>query len=107
MTVDNYSVLEIMSICGKDLPNVDFFKKQDPYIHFEIGPISKLTRVDKGGGRNPQWNHRTRYENLPNPVAEVMKVKVMDDELIGKPKLIAECEINLEEIFQTGDKDGN
>ncbi|KXN68346.1 hypothetical protein CONCODRAFT_60258, partial [Conidiobolus coronatus NRRL 28638] len=100
-----FEVLEILALQGKDLPNKDYWKKQDPFLQYEIGSQLKRTRVDKKGGRNPEWNQRTRFDRLRAPVSGNMKVKCYDDDLIGKPKFIGECVIDLSEIYSEGDMD--
>jgi Ca2+-dependent lipid-binding protein len=102
-----FEILEILALQGKDLPNKDYWKKQDPFLQYEIGSQLKRTRVDKKGGRNPEWNQRTRFDRLRAPISGNMKVKCYDDDLIGKPKFIGECVIDLGEIYVEGDMDSN
>lgn len=48
--------LVIIPIHGRDLPNRERFGKQDPFILFKLGNVSKRTSTDVRGGQRPRWN---------------------------------------------------
>lgn len=98
--------LEILAIQGRYLPNKDFFKKQDPFLQFEIGHLSQRTKVDKNGGTRPEWNSRIRFERLRCPVEQTLKVICYDSEWKRKEQFIGECVIDIGAIFKTGEDDG-
>jgi len=45
----------IIPIQGKDLPNRERFGKQDPFILFRLGNVSKRGVTDVRGGQRPVW----------------------------------------------------
>ncbi|ORZ27739.1 hypothetical protein BCR41DRAFT_119738 [Lobosporangium transversale] len=47
--------LVIIPIQGKDLPNRERFGKQDPFILFKLGNVSKRSTTDIRGGQRPMW----------------------------------------------------
>ncbi|KAI9292583.1 hypothetical protein K502DRAFT_295116, partial [Neoconidiobolus thromboides FSU 785] len=99
-------VLEILAIQGRNLPNKDFFKKQDPFLTFHIGEQVHRTKVDKNGGTRPEWNNRLRFERLRDPVETIMKIKCFDDEWKRKEQFIGECAVDLGPVYKTGECDG-
>lgn len=46
----------IVPIQGRDLPNRERFGKQDPFILFKCGNVSKRSSTDIRGGQRPRWN---------------------------------------------------
>lgn len=48
--------LVIIPIQGRDLPNRERFGKQDPFILFKLGNVSKRSSTDVRGGQRPRWN---------------------------------------------------
>jgi hypothetical protein len=48
--------LVIIPIHGRDLPKRERFGKQDPFILFKLGNVSKRTSTDVRGGQRPRWN---------------------------------------------------
>ncbi|KAF9957238.1 hypothetical protein BGZ72_002019 [Mortierella alpina] len=59
--------LVIIPIQGKDLPNRERFGKQDPFILFKLGNVSKRSSTDVRGGQRPIWKddqiHRPRHRD--------------------------------------------
>ncbi|KAJ9077945.1 hypothetical protein DSO57_1011684 [Entomophthora muscae] len=101
----DYVVLEILAIQGRNLPNKDFFKKQDPFLQFTIGKNSHKTKVDKNGGTRPEWNSRIRFERLPTPVNDMLRIKCLDSEWKREPQFIGECVVDLAPVFVRGEED--
>ncbi|KAI0243860.1 hypothetical protein L0F63_006612, partial [Massospora cicadina] len=101
-----YVVLEILAIQGRNLPNKDFFKKQDPFLQFNVGHNTQKTKVDKNGGTRPEWNYRIRFERLKAPVNQMLKIKCFDSEWKREPQFIGECALDLGPIFDCGEEDG-
>ncbi|KAJ1924634.1 hypothetical protein IWQ60_005081 [Tieghemiomyces parasiticus] len=62
--------LQIYVAEGRNLPNRDFFGKQDPFLEFNLGGIAKRTRVDKKGGANPKWKEDV-YFDVPAGVSSL------------------------------------
>ncbi|RKP36033.1 C2 domain-containing protein [Dimargaris cristalligena] len=89
--------LQIYVAEGRNLPNRDFFGKQDPFLEFTLGNISKRTRVDKKGGCNPKWKEDV-FLDVPQGVQN-LAMKCCDRDVSSNDD-IGSSSIDLFRIFE-------
>ncbi|KAF9927442.1 hypothetical protein FBU30_003241 [Linnemannia zychae] len=89
--------LVIVPIQGRDLPNRERFGKQDPFILFKLGNVSKRTSTDVRGGQRPRWKDEQinikLYESDAKD-ATSLYVTCLDEDH-QKNDFIGDCVINL------------
>ncbi|KAI1317235.1 hypothetical protein EDD11_008827 [Mortierella claussenii] len=99
--------LVIVPIQGKDLPNRERFGKQDPFILFKLGNVSKRSSTDIRGGQRPQWKDDQinifMYESDAKD-AKSLYVTCLDEDP-QKNDLIGDCVINLAKVLEQGEHD--
>ncbi|KAF8988151.1 hypothetical protein BGZ52_000279 [Haplosporangium bisporale] len=99
--------LVIIPIQGRDLPNRERFGKQDPFILFKLGNVSKRTSTDVRGGQRPRWNDEQinilMYHSDAKD-ATSLYVSCMDEDH-QKNDLIGDCVINLAKVLERGEHD--
>ncbi|KAF9216957.1 hypothetical protein BGZ59_007227 [Podila verticillata] len=99
--------LVIIPIQGKDLPNRERFGKQDPFILFRLGNVSKRGVTDVRGGQRPVWKDDQiniyMYESDAKD-AKSLYVTCLDEDP-KKNDLIGDCVINLAKVLEQGEQD--
>ncbi|KAF9186345.1 hypothetical protein BGZ51_007309 [Haplosporangium sp. Z 767] len=99
--------LVIVPIQGKDLPNRERFGKQDPFILFKLGNVSKRSTTDVRGGQRPIWKDDQinifMYESDAKD-AKSLYVTCLDEDP-KKNDLIGDCVINLAKVLEQGEHD--
>ncbi|KAG0331509.1 hypothetical protein BG000_010829 [Podila horticola] len=99
--------LVIIPIQGRDLPNRERFGKQDPFILFKLGNVSKRSSTDVRGGQRPRWNDEQinilMYQSDAKD-ATSLYVSCMDEDP-QKNDLIGDCVINLAKVLERGEHD--
>ncbi|KAG0013929.1 hypothetical protein BGZ81_000760 [Podila clonocystis] len=99
--------LVIIPIQGRDLPNRERFGKQDPFILFKLGNVSKRSSTDVRGGQRPRWNDEQinilMYQSDAKD-ATSLYVSCMDEDH-QKNDLIGDCVINLAKVLERGEHD--
>ncbi|KAF9945553.1 hypothetical protein BGZ70_003742 [Mortierella alpina] len=99
--------LVIIPIQGKDLPNRERFGKQDPFILFKLGNVSKRSSTDVRGGQRPIWKDDQinifMYESDAKD-AKSLYVTCLDEDP-KKNDLIGDCVINLAKVLEQGEHD--
>ncbi|KAG0017521.1 hypothetical protein BGZ82_000727 [Podila clonocystis] len=99
--------LVIIPIHGRDLPNRERFGKQDPFILFKLGNVSKRSSTDVRGGQRPRWNDEQinilMYQSDAKD-ATSLYVSCMDEDH-QKNDLIGDCVINLAKVLERGEHD--
>ncbi|KAG0339570.1 hypothetical protein BG000_001803 [Podila horticola] len=99
--------LVIIPIQGKDLPNRERFGKQDPFILFRLGNVSKRGITDVRGGQRPVWKDDQinifMYESDAKD-AKSLYVTCLDEDP-KKNDLIGDCVINLAKVLEQGEHD--
>ncbi|KAF9925757.1 hypothetical protein FBU30_004499 [Linnemannia zychae] len=99
--------LVIIPIQGRDLPNRERFGKQDPFILFKLGNVSKRTSTDVRGGQRPRWKDDQvnifMYESDAKD-ATSLYVTCLDEDP-KKNDLIGDCVINLVRVMEYGEQD--
>ncbi|KAF8939449.1 hypothetical protein BGZ58_009725 [Dissophora ornata] len=99
--------LVIVPIQGKDLPNRERFGKQDPFILFKLGNVSKRSSTDIRGGQRPRWKEDQinifMYESDAKD-ATSLYVTCLDEDP-QKNDLIGDCVINLARVLELGEQD--
>ncbi|CAO3574622.1 unnamed protein product [Mortierella alpina] len=99
--------LVIIPIQGKDLPNRERFGKQDPFILFKLGNVSKRSSTDVRGGQRPVWKDDQinifMYESDAKD-AKSLYVTCLDEDP-KKNDLIGDCVINLAKVLEQGEHD--
>ncbi|KAG0296592.1 hypothetical protein BGZ98_000884 [Dissophora globulifera] len=99
--------LIIIPIQGRDLPNRERFGKQNPFILFKLGNVSRRTSTDVRGGQRPRWNDDQICISVYASDAKDAKSLFVTclDEDHQKNELIADCVINLDKVFEHGQHD--
>ncbi|KAG0235295.1 hypothetical protein BGW42_005462 [Actinomortierella wolfii] len=99
--------LVIVPIQGRDLPNRERFGKQDPFILFKLGNVSKRSSTDIRGGQRPRWKddqiNILMYESDAKD-AKSLYVTCLDEDP-QKNDLIGDCVINLDKVLKEGEHD--
>ncbi|KAF9973949.1 hypothetical protein BGZ73_002792 [Actinomortierella ambigua] len=99
--------LVIVPIQGRDLPNRERFGKQDPFILFKLGNVSKRCSTDIRGGQRPRWKddqiNILMYESEAKD-AKSLYVTCLDEDP-QKNDLIGDCVINLDKVLKDGEHD--
>ncbi|KAF9570515.1 hypothetical protein EC968_001737 [Mortierella alpina] len=99
--------LTIVPIQGRDLPNRERFGKQDPFILFKLGNVSKRSSTDVRGGQRPRWKddqiNILMYESDAKD-ATSLYVTCLDEDH-QKSELIGDCVINLAKVLEHGEHD--
>ncbi|KAF9953538.1 hypothetical protein BGZ72_005348 [Mortierella alpina] len=99
--------LVIVPIQGRDLPNRERFGKQDPFILFKLGNVSKRSFTDVRGGQRPRWKddqiNILMYESDAKD-ATSLYVTCLDEDH-QKSDLIGDCVINLAKVLEHGEHD--
>ncbi|KAG0364230.1 hypothetical protein BC939DRAFT_531523 [Gamsiella multidivaricata] len=99
--------LVIVPIQGKDLPNRERFGKQDPFILFKLGNVSKRSSTDIRGGQRPRWKDDQinifMYQSDAKD-ATSLYVTCLDEDP-QKNDLIGDCVINLAKVLEQGEHD--
>ena len=99
--------LVIVPIQGRDLPNRERFGKQDPFILFKLGNVSKRSSTDVRGGQRPRWKddqiNILMYESDAKD-ATSLYVTCLDEDH-QKSELIGDCVINLAKVLEHGEHD--
>ncbi|KAF9368415.1 hypothetical protein BGX21_006596, partial [Mortierella sp. AD011] len=99
--------LVIVPIQGKDLPNRERFGKQDPFILFKLGNVSKRNTTDIRGGQRPQWKDDQisilMYQSDAKDATSLYVTCLDEDQ--KKDDLIGDCVINLAKVLEIGELD--
>ncbi|KAF9162850.1 hypothetical protein DFQ26_003198 [Actinomortierella ambigua] len=99
--------LVIVPIQGRDLPNRERFGKQDPFVLFKLGNVSKRSSTDIRGGQRPRWKddqiNVLMYESDAKD-AKSLYVTCLDEDP-QKNDLIGDCVINLDKVLKDGEHD--
>ncbi|KAG0250322.1 hypothetical protein BG011_008485 [Mortierella polycephala] len=99
--------LVIVPIQGRDLPNRERFGKQDPFVLFKLGNVSKRSSTDIRGGQRPRWKDDQvtiiMYESEAKD-ATSLYVTCLDEDH-QKNDLISDCVINLAKVLEQGEHD--
>ncbi|KAF9124305.1 hypothetical protein BG015_005114 [Linnemannia schmuckeri] len=99
--------LIIVPIQGRDLPNRERFGKQDPFILFKLGNVSKRSSTDVRGGQRPRWKddqiNIKMYESDAKD-ATSLYVTCLDEDH-QKNDFIGNCVINLAKVLDYGEHD--
>ncbi|KAF9187401.1 hypothetical protein BGZ51_001307 [Haplosporangium sp. Z 767] len=99
--------LVIVPIQGRDLPNRERFGKQDPFILFKLGNVSKRSTTDLRGGQRPRWKDDQITINVYESDAKdanLLYVTCLDEDH-QKNELISDCVINLSKVLEQGEHD--
>ncbi|KAF9099242.1 hypothetical protein BGX27_000650 [Mortierella sp. AM989] len=99
--------LIIVPIEGRDLPNRERFGKQDPFVLFKLGNVSKRTTTDIRGGQRPRWkdDQISIYMYASDAKdAKSLYVTCLDEDQ-KKNDLIGDCVINLAKVLEQGEQD--
>ncbi|KAF9311306.1 hypothetical protein BGZ91_006847, partial [Linnemannia elongata] len=100
--------LVIVPIQGRDLPNRERFGKQDPFILFKLGNVSKRSSTDVRGGQRPRWKddqlNIKMYESDAKD-ATSLYVTCLDEDH-QKNDFIGNCVVNLAKVLEYGEHDG-
>ncbi|KAF9352931.1 hypothetical protein BGX34_011903 [Mortierella sp. NVP85] len=99
--------LVIVPIQGRDLPNRERFGKQNPFILFKLGNVTKRTTTDVRGGQRPRW--KDDQINIPLYKSDAkdatsLYVTCLDEDH-QKNDLIGDCVINLTKVLEEGELD--
>ncbi|KAJ7593496.1 hypothetical protein C8J56DRAFT_1013447 [Mycena floridula] len=125
--------LVVVVIQANHLPNKRHIGKQDPYCVLSVNGKKGRTRVIKGGGQHPEWDHELRFEikeavdaastrtddGTPPPLPPKNPKSIKDMEIEGgkmmklacyadhvrDPDLIGETEVDLTEVLAKGECD--
>ena len=93
----NRGQLIVKPICAKFTYDTEVFGKMDPYAKITIGGTIHKTSVAKDQGKNPNWqdtlNFRVNGEST-------MQVMCYDKDDFSKDDFIAECTVQLNEVYQ-------
>ncbi|GJJ78549.1 hypothetical protein EMPS_10908 [Entomortierella parvispora] len=99
--------LIIIPIQGRDLPNRERFGKQDPFILFKLGNVSKRTMTDIRGGQRPRWKDEQveilMYDSDAKDATSLF-VSCLDEDH-QRNELIGDCVINLAKVMEKGEHD--
>ncbi|KAF9580119.1 hypothetical protein BGW38_003364, partial [Lunasporangiospora selenospora] len=99
--------LAIVPIQGRDVPNRERFGKQNPFILFKLGNVSKRSSTDVRGGQRPRWKDDQitilMYESDAKD-AKSLYVSCLDEDK-QKNDLIGDCVINLAKVLEQGEQD--
>ncbi|KAF9120701.1 hypothetical protein BGW39_011174 [Mortierella sp. 14UC] len=87
--------LVIVPIQGRDLPNRERFGKQDPFILFKLGNVSKRSSTD--------INIKMYQSDAKD--ATSLYVTCLDEDH-QKNDLIGDCVVNLQKVLDYGEHDG-
>ncbi|KAF9130950.1 hypothetical protein EC957_003673 [Mortierella hygrophila] len=100
--------LVIVPIQGRDLPNRERFGKQDPFILFKLGNVSKRSSTDVRGGQRPRWKDdqiNIRMYESDAKDATSLYVTCLDEDH-QKNDFIGDCVVNLAKVLDYGEHDG-
>ncbi|CAF4498545.1 unnamed protein product [Rotaria sp. Silwood1] len=67
--------------------------RMDPYVRFQIGPISHETLTASGGGKNPQWNASYRIDLFKG--MDKIHIELYDQRSFTEDSFIGECDIEI------------
>ncbi|CAF0780804.1 unnamed protein product [Rotaria sordida] len=67
--------------------------RMDPYVRFQIGPISHETPTASGGGKNPQWNVSYRIALFKG--MDKIHIELFDQRSFTEDSFIGECVIEI------------
>lgn len=100
-----YKTLELTLISAKDLKNVNFIGKMDPYVvvYLSDNPNTKQkTPVHQDGGTNPVWNYTMRFtvdETAAYSAGKYLVLKIKHEQTLGSDKELGEVLVSLKELF--------
>ncbi|GMI15722.1 hypothetical protein TrVE_jg3368 [Triparma verrucosa] len=91
-------ILNVNAICASQLKNSARIGKQSPYCKFIIGGKKEKTPVDKGGGKNPQWNQQFRFVVPPTLGGQFLFVEVKVKKALGSSVLLGSGKIKASNV---------
>ncbi|ORX94899.1 hypothetical protein K493DRAFT_315276 [Basidiobolus meristosporus CBS 931.73] len=92
--------LHIFAIEGKNLKNVEFMGKSDPYLVLHLDSANKQQTDSKKDTLNPAWQQRFTFDVYEGN--NELQVECLDKERTGKDELIGSISIPLNEVFSSG-----
>ncbi|KAF9087160.1 hypothetical protein BGX29_001003 [Mortierella sp. GBA35] len=99
--------LVIVPIQGRDLPNRERFGKQDPFILFKLGNVSKRSSTDVRGGQRPRWKDEQiniyMYESDAKDATSLYVICLDEDH--QRNDFIGNCVVNLTKVLEQGEHD--
>ncbi|KXN71358.1 hypothetical protein CONCODRAFT_38498, partial [Conidiobolus coronatus NRRL 28638] len=95
--------LEISPKQARNLPSRVTLGKQSPFVQFELGKITKKTRVDKRGGRTPSWKELINFDIYSE--CRNLIVKLYNDKGKSPDDYIGELLIDLGPIIEARERD--
>ena len=98
-------VARINIIKAKDLVKSDLIGKSDPYAVIKYGTQKDKTPVVKNS-QNPEWNHTTELK-VPEDGANKISLEVFDQDRIGKDKSLGKLDLDLGDLQDLADADGD
>ncbi|KAK3422244.1 hypothetical protein EUGRSUZ_G02756, partial [Eucalyptus grandis] len=94
--------LEVTVMSAKDLHNVNFIHKMDPYVIVSLsGNHKQRTHVHKNGGTSPRW-----VKLLAFPVDEacadllILMFEIMTEKTYGGDKEVGRVEVPIAELLE-------
>jgi len=91
------SRLVLRPVAAKLKKSTDVFTKMDPYLVITLGSQKEKTRTCKRGGKKPSWTDSFAF-NLTGYEA-MIDITCFDHDTFTSDDYIAECHVNLEELF--------
>jgi Ca2+-dependent lipid-binding protein len=95
--------LVVKPIAGRNLTEKEIIGKQDVLVEITCDYIKQQTRVDKHGGRKPQWNDVLRFEIKEG--RDKLNIKAICSGLTDR-KLIGETILDLKKVLRERKHDG-
>lgn len=89
--------LEVHLICGKDMKNVEFFGKNDPYALVSYKNQDQKSKTLEGGGSDPVWDQSFFFE-VDDGAADVI-IKIFDEDEHSADDAIGESKIPLSKVL--------
>eukprot|EP00055_Hartaetosiga_balthica_P017896 m.124445 g.124445 ORF g.124445 m.124445 type:complete len:1487 (-) comp9425_c3_seq2:1858-6318(-) len=90
-------ILRVEFVSAKELNKMDTFGSADPYIKAFIRGDDKVKTTVKKNTRNPVWNEVFEFE-IFDPKADVLNMKLKDQDIGGNNDTMALCEINVDSL---------
>ncbi|KAG2203033.1 hypothetical protein INT47_013249 [Mucor saturninus] len=94
--------LVIVAYKARHLPERELVGKQDPFVVFRLGEVTKKTKTDLRGGQHPTWDDQV---NLPVPEKKKVVIVQLFDEDAKRQELISECELDITKALEEGEDD--
>ena len=102
---DDDSLVRVNIIKAKDLIKTDLIGKSDPYALVKCGDQKDKTPVAKNT-QNPEWNHSTELI-IPVNGPTAVTIEVFDHDKLGKDKSLGKVELDLADLADMADVDGD